>query len=1427
MMTDARAIATKVLYLFMAVIIATGGFFAAPPGPAQAASPFNMLNNPANLPTGEGTGVAFSDNATYMAVANTTSGQHPPFVTLYKRSGATFTKLAFAGTGLTSDCAGVAFSPGANYLAVTSMNSPPYLSIYKRTVNTDTFVRFTDPATLPPNKCFGVTFSPDGNFLAMGGQYEVTTSPTPLYIYKWDGDSYEKLSDPSTMPGCNVSNVAFSHDSTYLAVPCEVSPYLLIYKWNGSAFLKLPGPSFMPPSASYPEGVAFSHDDSYLAVSGVGNTPPNVYIYTKSGDNFAILAGQPATPPHDGMSVAFSHDSGYMALSGGTAYYGTMDIYSRSGSTFTRLDDPSITPSSYSYHCAFGYDPAIDATFLAYTQQRSPYVLIYSTPIAPSVSTNAATSGAGTTATLNGTLDDWGSASSAATLSFEYGLTAPAYGSTAAGAPSSSSTSGQTFTGAISGLAANTTYHFRAKAATTSGTAYGSDRTFTTGALVIPTVTTSAATIVTGTGATLNMSYNMGEYTPVNVRFAYKKHVDSTWTNTSWVSKSASGTYSLPITGLASAIQYDFMAGLQYDGSTEIQGSTLQFTTAVTAPTVITDNATDVTPYTATLNMIYNSGSYDPVLVRVNYKKNSDGSWPDTTAWTSKSSSGTYSENVTGLLSNSIVYNCRAELKYSSSPEITILGNTVNFTTLKIAPTVTTDNATHVWNDDEAILNMHWNMGNYTPVYVRFAYKISDNTTWTYTDWVSKTSNNSSDLPLTGLNSNTQYDFRGELKYSSPEIELQGSTLNFTTGKTAPTLTPTATTGVTGSGATLNMSYTMGDYDRVEVQFWYKAPADASWTICEWYLKSEPGTHSQSVTGLLPNTTYSIINQLRYGEPNAEGDRPTIQVSGDPFTTTGPVAPTVTTNAATVVINNGATLNMSYTIGDNITVDVRFGYKKSIDPGWIYTDWVSKSASGTYAKPVSGLVSNTLYNFRSELQYDGSTEIQGSTLNFTTGKTTPTVTTSAATGITNDGATLNMSYTIGDYNPVDVRFAYKKHADSTWDNTTWVSESALGTYAKSISGLDTNIQYDFRAELKYDGATEIQGSTLNFTPGRTAPTVTTDNATAITTSGATLNMIYTIGDYNPVDVRFAYKKSVDPGWTNTDWISESALGAYAKTISGLDTNTPYEFRAELKYDGSTEIKGSTLQFTTSSETNPTITQFTPVSGGSGTTVTITGTSFSGATAVAFGGTPAASFTINPATTQITAIVGSGSTGLVTVTTPGGTAASATNFTFTTTPPPPPPPPNPLIGTGAPTSHGSSAAGTTTTTTTVTVPNIYTHTATLLAKTVAPGTPVTVTADIINRSTVNGSKKVTLYVNGQVESTQGITVNSGGASQLTFYVTRSEPGDYSVYVDGVPAGSFKVEMFRESDLILIFSVTMLAMAFMVGLIMLQRRRQGYY
>jgi len=80
---------------------------------------------------------------------------------------------------------------------------------------------------------------------------------------------------------------------------------------------------------------------------------------------------------------------------------------------------------------------------------------------------------------------------------------------------------------------------------------------------------------------------------------------------------------------------------------------------------------------------------------------------------------------------------------------------------------------------------------------------------------------------------------------------------------------------------------------------------------------------------------------------------------------------------------------------------------------------------------------------------------------------------------------------------------------------------------------------------------------------------------------------------------------------------------------------------------------------------PVVSSFTPTSGNTGTTITITGTALTGATAVTINGNPVTSFTV-VSNTSITAVVPSGSTGPVRVTTPGGTNVSSTNFTYNPT-----------------------------------------------------------------------------------------------------------------------------------------------------------------
>jgi hypothetical protein len=99
------------------------------------------------------------------------------------------------------------------------------------------------------------------------------------------------------------------------------------------------------------------------------------------------------------------------------------------------------------------------------------------------------------------------------------------------------------------------------------------------------------------------------------------------------------------------------------------------------------------------------------------------------------------------------------------------------------------------------------------------------------------------------------------------------------------------------------------------------------------------------------------------------------------------------------------------------------------------------------------------------------------------------------------------------------------------------------------------------------------------------PTVTTKAATNITANSATLNMNYTVGNFSSMQVRFTYKESADLFWSNTDWVFKSTAGTYAAQLTELSSDTQYDFKAQLKCNGTViEVEGTTLQFTTGTPT---------------------------------------------------------------------------------------------------------------------------------------------------------------------------------------------------------------------------------------------------
>ncbi len=127
---------------------------------------------------------------------------------------------------------------------------------------------------------------------------------------------------------------------------------------------------------------------------------------------------------------------------------------------------------------------------------------ILNTTAGPDAVTGGASNVTPTSATLNGTVNANGRAT---TYYFEYGKTT-AYGTKTAVQNGGSATSPVAVTAAVSGLQTGQAYHFRLVGSNDAGSTQGADMSFSLSSA--PTVTTKAASSITSTSAKLNGSVN-------------------------------------------------------------------------------------------------------------------------------------------------------------------------------------------------------------------------------------------------------------------------------------------------------------------------------------------------------------------------------------------------------------------------------------------------------------------------------------------------------------------------------------------------------------------------------------------------------------------------------------------------------------------------------------------------------------------------------------------------------------------------------------------------------------------------------------------------------------------------------------------------------------------------------------------------------
>ena len=206
---------------------------------------------------------------------------------------------------------------------------------------------------------------------------------------------------------------------------------------------------------------------------------------------------------------------------------------------------------------------------------------------------------------------------------------------------------------------------------------------------------------------------------------------------------------------------------------------------------------------------------------------------------------------------------------------------------------------------------------------------------------------------------------------------------------------------------------------------------------------------------------------------------------------------------------------------------------------------------------------------------------------------------------------------------------------------------------KVIASLSPGTSYQYRVKVVNSKGTGGNSNVVSVITLPIAPTATT--ATGISVGGFTAN-------WNAVSGASSYLLYV----SSDNFVNQVAGSPFTvsaptvtKVMTGLASGTAYKYKLKAVNTSGSSEESNVMDLTTL--VPPVVSSFSPVTAAMGATVTITGTDLAGATAVSLGGTAAASFTV-VSVTSITAVVGAGSSGSVSVTTPGGTT-SRTGFTF--------------------------------------------------------------------------------------------------------------------------------------------------------------------